>query len=885
MPFLRTRKGFCFLQELNSLNGLFLSATIKLEFLKINSFTVILSIKVYLKNMKITAAHSPVKKVSSQKLLLFFFTLLISLSVFSQKQVAPAYPLITHDTYFSIWSETDALDQSTTRHWTGADQSLIGIIKVDNNYYRFMGKEQPKYKSIVPAADEDSYHAKYTEEQPASGWNKIDFNDNDWKSGVAPFGDNLSKAKTAWKSKELWVRREFRLTDLNLDNLFLKISHDDDVDVFLNGERIYSKEGANSKFVLTDLNETIKSNLRSGRNLLALHCVNTGGNSFLDAGIVEKLPAVNRQKMQMPIQETAKIQATQTIYNFTCGPVDLKVKFISPLLLNNREILARPVSYVTFDAKSNDAKSHSVKIYFGASSDIAVNIPSQEVEANSTSTKDLKVLKVGTTSQPVLQKKGDDLRIDWGYFYVAAKKGANTQQYISANDEDGINSFLGENVKTGPALKGKTLMLNTILNMGSVSSTLKENFVELAYDEEYAVQFFHQNLRPWWNRNGKSSIQKQLETAYTQYSEVVKKCDVFDKQLFNKAVVSGGEEYAKLCELAYRQSIAAHALVESPQEEILFLSKENFSNGSINTVDVTYPSAPLYLLYNPDLLKGMLNGNFYYSESGKWTKPFPAHDLGTYPLADGQTYGEDMPVEEAGNMVILTGAISKVEGNAKYALKHWKELTTWTEYLSKEGLDPANQLCTDDFAGHLARNANLSVKAIVAIGSYGMMAKMLGKNDIAAKYSLMAKDMAKKWQQLADAGDHYALTFNDKNTWSQKYNLVWDKVLDLGIFPRNVYQKEVAYYLTKQNVFGLPLDSRKTYTKSDWIMWTATLSSSKAEFEKFIAPVYKFVTETPDRVPLTDWHETTNGKKVGFQARSVVGGYFMKMLNDHFNQN
>jgi hypothetical protein len=799
--------------------------------------------------------------------------MLMPVTASCQQRKAPAYPLITHNTYFSVWSNSDELTRSTTTHWTGAEQSLIGLINVDGTDYRFLGKEPEQHRTILPASDEKSYAVKYTFTQPESNWTLAQYPATDWQEGMSPIGDN-SGDNLKWRTKDIWIRRTFNVAQTDeINQLLLKLSWDDNIEVSLNGEQVFSRVGVSKGYEMMPVE---KSKLKAGANILAMHVVNTGGGSRADMGLVDKEKPAIASEPEVADQKNVTLNATQTIYSFTCGKVDLEVTFTSPLLLSDLNLLSRPVSYITYKVVANDGKTHSVKVFFSASTDLAVNQSKQPVTASKYNTSALSILKAGTDEQPILQKAGDDVRIDWGFVYVAVPKTTPVSQFITSQKEAVEAFHNGKNVST--ITKGTQLALNTVIPFGKVGAAAVAKFIEIGYDDIYSMQYFKQNLRPWWNTLGKETIEGQLAKAATEYPVVLQKCTAFNKSLYADAIKAGGKEYAQLCVLAYRQSIAAHILVKSPQGQILWLSKENFSGGFVNTVDVTYPSAPLYLIYNPKLMQGMLNGIFYFSESGRFDHQFAAHDLGSYPHANGQTYGEGMPVEESGNMIILTAAICKAQGNPAYAKLHWKTLSTWADYLTKEGFDPANQLCTDDFAGHLARNANLSVKAIVGIGCYAQLADALGEKETAAKYREIAKGMVGRWMKLAGDSDHYTLTFENPGTWSQKYNLVWDKVLGLNLFPQSVYDAETKYYISKQNEFGLPLDSRKTYTKSDWILWTATFAPTQKEFDELVKPVYKYALETPSRVPLSDWHETTDGKQVGFQARSVVGGYFMKLL-------
>lgn len=587
-------------------------------------------------------------------------------------------------------------------------------------------------------------------------------------------------------------------------------------------------------------------------------------------------------------QKSVAITPTQTKYKFAGGNIELALTFTTPSLPEDIDLLSRPITYVTYVVSATDGKKHDVRLYFEASAELAVNTPDQAVTAAVEQDGKLTALKLGSQEQAVLGRRGDDVRIDWGYFYLAAAKDAIDSTAIGAPQAMRAAFLSGKDVKKVESSAAHAGDLAAAITFDAVS--VQEQPVTraciLAYDDLYSIEYMHEPLRPYWRRNGLDA-KGLLSEAARDYKSLLERCDKFDKELMADLAHAGGPEYAQICALAYRQCFAAGKFVADANGQPLQFCKENHSNGCIGTSDVFYPMAPQFLLLGPSLAKSFIVPFMNYAASDRWKFPFAPHDLGTYPKANGQVYGggesnerNQMPVEETGNLMLLMAAVAKVEGNASFAEQYWPQLEKWAAYLKEKGFDPENQLCTDDFAGHLAHNVNLSVKAICGLGAYAQLCELRGKPEEARQYREVAEQFAQRWITEAADGDHFRLAFDKPGSWSQKYNLVWDRVLGLNLFPPAVAEKEMAFYRHRQNRYGLPLDNRKAYTKLDWILWSATLTQKDDDFRALVGPVYRFLNETPDRAPMGDWYRTDSARKEGFTARPVVGGVFMRMLYD-----
>jgi hypothetical protein len=616
----------------------------------------------------------------------------------------------------------------------------------------------------------------------------------------------------------------------------------------------------------------------------------TGRHHSLDSlirvdGVSYRLMGNQPDSVPAMPQTGLQVTPTRSIYDFENDQVHVTLTFMRPALPDDLDAMALPLSYITWQVRSKDGREHVVAIYDSTSSQLAVNDQKEAVRWERQKAGDLTALSIGTTEQNVLGSSGDDIRIDWGFAYAAASSEESTAAIGGSSVL--LNAFVAggsipnlDDPRMPRPVSDQEPVMAFVFDIGNVSSEPVTRQVIVAYDEVYAIEYFGKKLLPYWKRKGATATQ-MLRKASRDYPELARRCAEFDEKLMADATRLGGAKYAQMCALAYRQCACACGLAADGNKQPLFFTKENTSNGDIATVDVFFPMDPQWILLSPALAKATLVPILSYAASWHWKFPNAPHDLGTYPIARGtDDGGEGMPVEESGNMLILCDAVAQIEGNAHFVDAWWPKLTQWAKYLENYGLDPEDQLCTDDFMGHLAHNANLSVKAILGLACYGDLCRMRGETAAAEKYREMAKVDAAHWVTVAADGDHFRLAFDKPNTWSQKYNLVWDRILGLNVFPPEVAEKEIAHYKTVMQRYGVPLDSRTKLTKTDWSVWSATLAENQSDFETLTSPIYDYLNETTARSPFVDSYITDDIHSDGMHARPVIGGVFIKMLSD-----
>lgn len=596
----------------------------------------------------------------------------------------------------------------------------------------------------------------------------------------------------------------------------------------------------------------------------------------------------DRSHTEPPAMEqiSCVIRPLSTEYVFEAAGVRLEVTFMTPLLARELMIASRPVSYISYSLSSADGAAHSVDFRFFISAACSVDDPRDEVTVGRTPFS----VCAGRGDTGVLARYGDDIRIDWGTLHLIHTDHRAVLSPCSEFDRRGVAGFLCTAPRDRKLLAedARVPAQDALLFMSKsyeVSAAPQSDTFALAYDDIHSIEYFKVPIDAYYKKDG-DTFEDAVRKAMDEYPAIREKVRAFEDEIIGEAQKIG-DKYCDIVSLAYRQVFAAHKLCWDG-EKALFFSKECFSNGCIATVDVTYPSIPMFIKYNPDLVKGMLEPIFRFADTPAWRFDFAPHDLGTYPVANCQVYGLDkklhsldegmqMPVEECGNMILCAAAVCRAEKSADYALGHRELLEKWVEYLIDKGLDPANQLCTDDFAGKSAHNANLSAKAIVAVGAWGMILEMAGEDP--DKYYGIAKELAAKWKTMARSGDHYRLAFDVPDSWSIKYNLVWDRLFGLGLFDADIFTDEVAYYKTQINSCGLPLDCRSDYTKSDWQMWSTALTDDASYRDMIVDAMWNMLDTTPDRVPFTDWYYTETGNHAGGgQNRTVQGGLFMPMM-------
>jgi len=601
------------------------------------------------------------------------------------------------------------------------------------------------------------------------------------------------------------------------------------------------------------------------------------------------------ENFTLATQTSLVVTATRSTYTLTAGPVTLTATFFSPVDPASLQRQCVPMSYLTVTAVANDGNSHAVSVYTDISAEWAHGNDAEEVTWAQQEVGSLNVLTVTPSTPSVLAEYGD--QASWGTVVWATDnvKGLTWQAgqdvVVRANAAAGT---LPDTVDTNQprAINDDWPVFGFLRDLGTVGAKPSaEVVVSIGHVREPAVSYLGTDLNPYWTKYW-STWPEMLTWFRDDLPAARAVCAATDaavNQWAGQQLGPGsalGRQYAAITSLALRQAFGGTELVVSPAGGPWAFLKEISSDGNVSTLDVLFPAHAAYLQLSPAYLELLLAPILYYVENYDYPNRWAPHDLGfSYPNATGHLSAdsgeENMPIEESGNILMMACAVMTrmpPADAAAYARAHYPILTQWAKYLlSQEPNYPGTQNQTDDFTGVIAASVNLNLKGIVGLGTFSKIAGYAGKASDQASYAATARSFIKTWAGLGQdaSAAHLDLAYGDTGTYSLKYNAYPDRMLNLNLVTPAIQAQEAAWYVAQANAYGVPLDSRHTYTKGDWEMLTAAfLYAQPAARNLLVGDLYDFLNTSPSLVPFTDWYDTIADTQNGFQDRPVVGGTF-----------
>ncbi|KAL8723625.1 MAG: hypothetical protein Q9181_007241, partial [Wetmoreana brouardii] len=574
----------------------------------------------------------------------------------------------------------------------------------------------------------------------------------------------------------------------------------------------------------------------------------------------------------------AEYTATHTIFTLTAGSATVRLDFLSPVSPRNYVRQSLPYSYLTVSVSSPTSVSAQVYLDLDESwTGQRGNTRHHLYDTNATTTWEITVAGAATYAQSPQEQAL------WGRVILSSRPSTTSRLTSSSGRLNDIRSqFITNGRLSGsnpPWATGDVAALSHDLGTTTSSSVT----FALGIERDYAINFLGRPRALYYRGYTPA---KTCGVCYflDDFTPANAESRTFDAQIESRASALAGTNYSDVLTLSTRQVYGATDLTIPADtldtSNVMVFMKEISSDGNVNTIDVIFPAFPIFYVMNPEYIRLLLEPVMQYLATGRWKQPYMIHDIGAnYPLAmghDDQT-AEAQPVEECGNIMLLMYAYTQASRNTTFAQTYRNILRPYADYLVTNGLNMSSQISTDDNQAPSANQTSLAIKASIGLVAYGTLLNDPNYTSVGKSY---ANTLYNQGLATDPAKTHFTLNYpGSSDTFILTYNLYPDVLLKLGTFPQAALDMEAAYYPRVRAAGGVPLSTRTTYGKTDWMNFAAAASPgvNNGTRELLINDVHAYVSNGLNQVPVSDEYTVAGagvGKNLGFRARPVVGGHF-----------